>query len=255
MLNLIYLRSQLLFLSVVTILVWSNHIEARVFEMGRESLGSYLLFGASTPVIRNDPFYNESSAGQFSAEYNTAYLTDFGMIYQTKWVGLRFGFEIARPNSIDNGQAKTNSGANLYKYNNTINMFGYMAGLDINLVTTTETRTYIFGFGGAISLTMATDYHSVNISPNVRHQANVKGNGTLAGGGMGFEILMFDASTFTMEGGYRQLKFNSLTYTSATTTFTGAKAIGDTVQDVDGNTRTINMSGPYLSIGFRTYMF
>lgn len=239
---------------IILILFCSSVLQARVLDMTRESLASFFNFSYATSTIKDEPFVKESSATSFSAEYATNLTNQFGLIYLTKYMGLRFGFEIFKPTSLDEVEAKS-SGSKVYKFHTRMNGFGPIGGIDLNLYTSSFQRVYFFGYAGSISLNMTSEYYEVGISPNGNHQAEIKGTGSLAGGGLGYEVAVFDTTTLELQLAYRQMTVSNLTYVKATTTFTGTKAVGDPVEDTDGNRRSISFTGYYAALGFRFYLF
>ncbi len=241
-------------------LLFSAHAaEARVFNITEEKVASYLLFNAGTSAIAKTAFENESTGGvSYSSGYTSSLGGEFGFIYSTPVLSLRFGIGMITPTKLKDVMASNGSG-DLYTVNSDLLGFVPKVGLEINLNKGTSYRIYAVGSVGTANLTMKNQYvltvaGQAAYAGVTDHTVESKGTASEYYGGAGAEIHTSDSTTFVVELGYRSLKFSKLTYAKDVTTFTGAQTSGSTVLDVDGNERSLNFSGILGTVGIRIYL-
>lgn len=228
--------------------------EARVFKMGNEEFSSYFLVTYGPSLVKDSAFLNESSATAYDKSSTVNTSGEFGFTYAVGAIGWRIGFEMIKPTVLADVSATNAGGTTLYQLKSESSVYAPKLGLELYLWRRETKRIFIFGYSGTASLALKNDYTSVTIAPSATHSAEMKGAANLAGGGIGYEGLMFDTTTFIFELGYRTLTFPSMTYTKAVTTFSGAKVIGDPVLDTLGAARSMSYTGYYGTIGFRFWL-
>ena len=207
-------------------------------------------------ALKQAAFLDEASSSityDKSQTYN--YSGEFGFLYSTPAVSFRFGFEVLKPPALTSVTA-TNGGATAYTLNSTYTGFAPKLGVEINLKKSSTWRLFLMGFYGSASVSYKNDYTIVNYAPITDHSEEFKGSAALYGGTLGFEGLLTDTTTYLIEAGFRRLDVTNLNYSKDVTTGIDNKAhaAGDPALDVNGNQRTLDFSGAYLSIGFRFYM-
>ncbi|MFZ4405023.1 MAG: hypothetical protein ACOYOK_13040 [Pseudobdellovibrionaceae bacterium] len=234
--------------------------QARVFNLKNEKLAAYFLVNAGTSKIKQAAFENESATTTtYGSQVNSNLLGEFGFFYTSGVVGFRFGFEILHPLQLNDVQAQDASGSTLYTFSSDLTGYAPKLGLDINLFTSGRWRFFAFGSYSSMSMTMSNQYVMSSAGtaafPSVSdHSVEAKGSGSEMSYGAGVETTFTDTTTVFLEGGYRNLKINGLTYSKAVTTFTGAQDAGAEVLDVSGNKRVLDFTGFYASLGFRFYI-
>jgi hypothetical protein len=227
--------------------------EARVFDLAKEKFGSYLLFSAQQSNLKDTPMSLLTAANTFSDAYANPVGGEFGFMYEKGHIGFRFGFEVMKPAPVE-GYAKAGSVYKYYYKDNTTALAPKMA-MEINFKTGSWYRFLGYGYYGQASLTETTDYSGLVISPNVDHTVNAKSSAAMYGGGLAMELSIFDTTTLMIEGGYKQLKFTNISYGKDITTFDGAHQSGDTIKNQDLTNHEIDMTGAYVVVGFRFYLF
>lgn len=239
----------------LSLCVLTARAEARVFNINNESFASYFNITGATSSIGDNAFAGEaSSTDTYSGKVSNNYSGEFGFLYATPAVSLRFGFEIFKPSALKDVTATNSGGTDIYKVSSDITAYAPKLGLEINLQKTATFRAFLAAYAGAGSISYKNDY-SIMSYPSVNdHTVEAKGSGTLYGGSLGVENHMTDTTTYVFELGYRQMKFENLKYNKDVTTFSGSKTAGDPVLDADGNKRVIDFTGGYISLGFRFYM-
>jgi len=231
--------------------------QARVFDMNSESFAGYFLVTGGTSGLGQGAFSGEASNVSFdnSAKYN--YSGEFGFIYVQSAVALRFGLEILAPESVNTTASR--GGTNLYSDTSTVLGLIPKLTVEVKLSSNNVYRSFLGFSAGYATVTMKNDYTLTaagqSAFPGVSdNNVQAKGIGTLLSASIGIERLLNDATTFMVEAGYRELMINSLNYTSAVTTFAGSETSGSQDVDVNGQARKLNLSGPFISLGFRFYL-
>lgn len=228
--------------------------QARVFDLTSEKLASYLVFNLGNSTVGKSLYENEANTSYTyskSVKYNTG--ADFGLLYATSLLNYRFGFEILKPDLIKSETAM-NGATEVYKLNSEVLIYAPKAGVEINLRKSNRDRSFLFGAVGTASLSAKNAYSASTIAPVGAHDVEMTGSGQLLNYGLGQEGTLTDTTTYLFEFGYRSLKFDKLKYKSAVTTFSGAKVAGETVLSGTSN-RSLDLSGYYIAIGFRIYMY
>lgn len=228
--------------------------EARVFDINNEKFASYFLLTGGPSAIKQNAFLNEANTtNTFTGAVAYNYTGEFGFLYSTPNVSLRFGFEVFKPSSLKAAPAN-NGTTDIYTLNSDITAYAPKLGLEINLQKSGTFRSFITAYVGSGSASYKNDYTIANYPGVVDHSVEAKGSRTLYGGSLGVESYMTDTTTYIFEFGYRQMKIENLKYSKNVTTFSGAKIAGDPVLDAYGQPRIIDFTGGYISLGFRFYM-
>lgn len=242
-------------LGILFIAVLSTRAEARVFNINSEKFASYFLVTGGPSQIKQNAFLNEvnTSTTYSSGEVAYNYTGEFGFLYSTPNVSLRFGFELYKPSALK--AVIANDGTNdTYSIASDITGYAPKLGIELNLHKTNVYRSFIHGYFGTGSVTLKNDYTILNFAGVSDHSVDAKGSGTLYGGALGVESHMTDTTTYIFEMGYRQLKFENMKYSKDVSTFSGGKNTGDPMTDSSGKARTLDFTGGYISLGFRFYM-
>ena len=235
------------------ILFFSSLSHARIFDLGKDKFGSYLIFSSSQSNLKETPFAGLTTANDFSDTYKVPLGGEFGFMYEDNKVGFRFGFEILKPSPTE-GYAKLNN-VTQYYYKDNISALVPKIAMEINFISRPRYRLLGYGFLGQANLVESTDYSAVAIAPNASHTVEAKGAATMSGGGVAFEFSAFDTTTLIFEVGYRQLKFPNMIYSKDVTTFAGAVTSGTSIKNADGTDHQVDMTGAYAALGFRIFLF
>lgn len=240
---------------VLFIAVLGARAEARVFNINSEKFASYFLVTGATSQIKQNAFANEvnTTTTYSGGEVALNYTGEFGFLYSTPNVSVRFGFELYKPSALK--QVVANDGSNdTYSLASDITGYAPKIGIELNLQKTNVYRSFIHAYIGSGSVTLKNDYTILNFAGVSDHSIDAKGSGSLYGGAIGVESHMTDTTTYIFEMGYRQLKFANMKYSKDVSTFSGGKNTGDPLTDTAGTARVLDFTGPYISLGFRFYM-
>jgi hypothetical protein len=238
---------------VTAIFISSLFCQARVLNLSDEKFASYFAFEGGSSLLKTTPFdQNLASVDSYSDEYKLGSGGEFGFVYSSPYLAWRFSFEILKPSKLKEVQGLASSTAQ-YLVDSDVTAVAPKIGLEIHLTKKPNNRLYLFGYYGSSNLTMNQVYSSV-VSPNVDHTVEAKGSAAEMGGGLGFEVGFVDTTAIVLELGYRSLIFNEIKYSKDVTTFQGAKAVGETLTNLNGENRSLNFSGFTASIGFRFWL-
>lgn len=240
------------------LLVVGVSAEARVFNVNNEAFAAYFLMTGGGSVLGTTAVDGESGTNvTFSGGTNYNYTGEFGFLYSTPYLGFRFGFEVIKPFALD---STANDGtSDLYSVTSALVGYAPKLTVDVNIHRANTSRSFLTATIGNASLTMKNEYTLTaagqSAFPGVaNHTTESKGDGILYAASLGYEGLLADTTTILVEFGYRQVKINNLNYTKDVTTFTGAQTSGSPVLNSSGTQRQLDLSGGFISLGFRFYM-
>ena len=174
-------------------------------------------------------------------------------------VATRLGLELIRPKSIVEHEAKNPAGTVLYSVDSEILGINPILTFEWSFIKSKESKVYAFA-GGGLSVTRMQNTFTMTADGiselGVSSDFIEKGVANDVAGhiGFGFEILMVDNVTFMSEVGYRSLIARTFKSSTTTTSFVGAIAEGDVLKNHDGKDRSVDLSGPFVGIGFRFYL-
>jgi hypothetical protein len=237
---------------------------ARVFDIGKESFASYLKTTYVSAGGLNQKPFEDSSGTQttsFSEKYGYATSYEFGFTWASPIVSTRIGIEVIKPSKITfEGKDSANNrffygGSDISGYAPKIGFeFGYKFKKSPN------TKVFLLVEGGSANITIANTYDMTGAGttqyPTVSNfREEVKGTATTYAGALGIETRMFDTTTLVFEAGYRGMNFTNLNHNLAVTNFQGTVAKGDSATNNTGEGRSLNLSGPYVSLMLRFWVF
>lgn len=229
--------------------------EARVFNISNEKFASYFSLTYGPSAIGKNAFAGEAATTDtYSGGVGSNYTGEFGFLYSTPMVSLRFGFEVFKPSALKSVTATNSGGTDIYTVDSAITAYAPKLGLEINLQSSPTYRAFIAAYAGSGSASYKNDYTILSFGGVSDHSVEAKGSGMLYGGSLGVESHLTDTTTYIFELGYRQMKIDNLKYAKDVTTFSGAKVAGDDVVDAAGEKRVLDFTGGYVSLGFRFYM-
>ncbi|MBO9666110.1 MAG: hypothetical protein J7501_04795 [Bdellovibrio sp.] len=239
------------------LVAFSTTAEARVFDMNRDSVAPYFNVTGGASMLSDSAYKLEATGVSTDSEVKYNYSGEFGFLLSRRLVGLRFGIEILKPQSLDNITGKNAGGVAQYTASSSVLGFVPKIALDLNLNSTPAYRSFISLAAGYADVTLKNEHTMTaagNVSyPGVDTTLESKGTGTLLAATLGYEGVLSDTTTYVFEFGYRQLKIDKLKYSKDYKTFNGNVSSGDTVK-MGSENRVLDLSGGYISLGFRFYM-
>lgn len=247
------------FLSIGLLLILYSTAEGRVFNFAGVDISSYLRASGGTAYFGNDAFKNSggnqdvfSGAG---AEY--AFAGEIGFSFDMNSVTTRVGFEFFRPQHLSNYEIQNSGGTVLYALDSDIISYSPVITFEIPFSKTQNFKSYMF-FGGGYGYVNLKNMYTFTASGTSTYGKadfveDAKTQTIFGIGGMGFEKLMVDNVTFSMELGYRYMESGNFKLKGAVDSFVGSKVEGDLLMNYYG-ARSINLSQPFLAILFKFYI-
>lgn len=228
--------------------------EARVFNISNEKLAGYFLVTGGPSAIQQNAFLNEdNTSNTYSGRVAYNYTGEFGFLYSTPRLSLRFGFEVFKPSVLKEVLAN-NGTTDIYSLKSDVTAYAPKLGLEVSLQQTSTYRAFLQAYVGTGSISYKNDYTILSYGGQVDHTVEAKGSAMLYGGSLGVESHFTDTTTYIFEFGYRQMKALNLKYSRDVTTFSGAQTAGTAVTDANGDPRALDFTGGYITLGFRFYL-
>ncbi len=237
--------------------------EARVFTMNNESFAPYIS-GSWGPSLENTLNSSSDTTSGVPVTLNSRHTFnssgEFGLVYATPQVNMRFGLEFLRPSEIKDRSGTDSSGASLYSLNSEISVLIPKFALELSLKKWNTTRVYL-GLGAGYGNLAARNSYSFTAAGNSAYPGmtdfyeDLRGNAPMYEGSLGFESLLTDSTTYTITAGYRNLNFTSIKHNRDVTTFQGSVSKGDIAKNIDGTDRTLNLSNFFVGIGLRFWLY
>lgn len=228
---------------------------ARVLDFNKESLASYLLVGGATTTLADGAWAKESTATGFGSSITKYYNGEFGFLFLQPKFLMRLGLEVIQAPTLSDVTATNAAGTTLYKIRNEMQTLNPKLGIEFTLSGSPQERVFWGGYYGTASLTLKKSYSESTLTPTGSHNVEATSTSTTSGYYLGYERHFSDTNTFVFEMGYRTLEFEELNYSKSLQTFVGNVSSGATVLDTAGNSRTVSMTGPYVNMGIRFYIF
>lgn len=236
---------------------------AMVFDMSKEKFGSYLRGNYSPWANADTPFSQSSGTNMaFSDSFTNLLGYEFGVLYNTQKLTWRFGLEMIQPPQLSDLTGKdATSRTQYYTLTSSIAVVIPKIGLEVNLKTWKESRFWGHFEYGLANLTLQNSYKfnaagSAHFGGLSDFREEIKANQAEYSAGLGVETLMSDATTISLELGYRFLQFSTMTHNLAATNFQGAQTVGGAAKRNDGTTaRDLNMTGPYAGVSLRIWIY
>ncbi len=247
------------FCLVFILLIVSGQASARVFNLNQETVAAYFNVTGGGSSVGVSTVDDEALAGvKYSGNSNYSYTGEFGFLTSFRYFNLKAGVEFFKPLSLDSSSAK-NGNTELYNVDSAMFGYAFKGALDVNLHQVSNSRSYVSVGVGMVNLDLKNKYDLTAAGqaqfPGVTdHEVKSKGKGLMYTMAAGYEGHFADTTTFVFEFGYRYLPMNDWNYNGSGNTFSGAYSSGDSVEDINGKARKINLSGGYVSLGFRFYL-
>lgn len=244
---------------LIAILLSSGTAAARVFNFKQEKMAAYFNVTGGGSTVGKSTVKNEALAGMdYSGNVNYNYSGEFGFLAAFDYFNLKVGFEVLKPTALDSASAK-NAGVEQYSFDSSMFGYAYKAALDINLHRMNTNRSYVSLGVGMATMELKNSYSLTAAGQGqfpgvVDHEVKAGSSAIMYTAAAGYEAHFADTTTFVFEFGYRHLPMNEWKYKGSGTTFSGAYSSGDKVETIDGKAREIDLSGGYVSLGFRFYL-
>jgi hypothetical protein len=234
--------------------------EARTFSFNAFSFAT--LFGGSygTSNAADTAYAHSLPAGvTVSGAVPSNASGEFGVLLSGKKANLKLSGELLMPKALSGVEGKNSGGTEYFKAESeitatlgtaTIELLAYpaatsrmMVGLGYGLASVTLVNTYEMTTAGTTATGVGDFTEKATAQAPVMH------------GYLGYETLFTDRATVAFTLGYRECKVSGFKATGSATTFTGAQAEGQKLLNRDGSERKVNLSGAFVGLNFRFFLF
>ncbi len=233
--------------------------QARVFEIEKESFAAYLRGSFSpTPLINTLNSDSKGNGVNLDSQHPYNISGEFGFVYSTPSVDLRFGLEVIRPPDLK-AQSGVDAGAtNLYSLTSEVSVLAPKISAEFTVKKWTESKLYVQLGAGYASLAARNSY-AFTAAGKTQFGLNdfyedLRAGAPLYEGSFGFESYLTNATTYVIEGGYRALNFTSVKHNSVVTTFQGPVTKGSAATNMDGSNRSFNLSNYFVGFALRFWL-
>lgn len=230
-----------------------------MFDINTENFASYFKIQQGTTQLADTPYKASSdSTLSFDSSYSTVSAYEFGMVYATRFMNMRFGLEVVKPPNLKEIKATNAAGTELFSVNSNVTVVAPKIGLEANLKQWKLSRVFLAMDYGSATATIENIYTFTSAGTTAYglsdFREELRATGTMLEYGLGFEYFIFDTTTMVIDAGYRQLSFASATHNIASTGFQGTVAKGDAAKNTDASARSNVFTGSFASIWFRFWI-
>ncbi|WP_413580467.1 hypothetical protein [Bdellovibrio sp. HCB288] len=231
--------------------------EARVFDIKRDSMAPYFILSGGPSTVGTNGYANEATGTTVSGESKFTYGGEFGFLLSRPVLNLAFGIGIIKPSLVEGFSGSDTGGTQMFTGNSEVLGFAPRVTLEVNLHGDQVSRSFVAVGVGYADVKLKNSYTMTAAGdaayPGVATTIESKGAATELTAGLGYEGVLSDTTTYVFQFGYRQLRIDQLKYSKDYTTFNGPVSAGGTVMNGASN-RELNLSGGFLSLGFRFYL-
>lgn len=236
-------------------------LQARIFDFKEKNFSATLEGSFGSTLMDQDAFAANLGDG-VSMGKSLRYMQSarIGLAYNAhEKLNLAFGLEVLKPLSIKGATGTNSLGTELYKFSSSALVLNPVFSLEYSYSKIRNVR-YFFGFGAGIGqLTMDNQFEMTSDGQTEMgvnsYTEKLKGYALNGYASIGLEAHFVDTATLVVQAGHRLFKFHELKHGSTVTTYSeGAVSEGDTVYNADGSKRKLDLSGSFISVGFRFYI-
>lgn len=239
-------------------LAFASQAQARVFSMTGESFAAYLrsTFG---PTVTNTLNSKSSGSGvTLNSDHAYNFSGEFGFVYATKYMNIRFGLEVIKPSDIKDAAGKSSTDSEYYSMTSEISAMVPKIVFEFNLWQKNTSRVSLLAGIGYASLVARNSYTMTSAGTTAlgvsEFYEDLRGNAATYEGGVTYERLFSDTTTFVLELGYRSLLFSEVRHNRDATTFQGSVTKNDIAKNMDGSNRELDLTNYYGGIGLRFWI-
>jgi hypothetical protein len=190
---------------------------------------------------------------------NQDYDAELGLGLNVGRLNTRLGLGLIYPQPVTSTAGKNAAGTALLSLSSQISSLVPRATFELALKQTDTFKAYV-GVAAGYAITTIKNTVSLNAAgqaafPTAAVDYTEEGTsyGLLGEVLAGLEFAAFDNVGFSLDAGYRYLNHSSFNATRGANTVGGVVTTGSTLRNVDGTTRTLDLSGYFVGGTFRIY--
>ncbi|MDZ4662136.1 MAG: hypothetical protein SGJ18_11020 [Pseudomonadota bacterium] len=235
--------------------------EAKVFNLTNVNASSYLKAIGGTSNIHNDAFIHGGGGyDQVTVKDGAIYSFggEFGFSFEAGSTTTRLGIELARPQKLSDYEVKDANGAILYTLESEIVAFSPSVTFEWALAKAGTSKTYVFTGGGYSYVTLVNNYNMTSAGTTAFSKASfiedAKTQAIFGTLGLGYEMLLVDNVTISMEFGYRHLEARRFLMRGTSDAISKNYQADDVLKNTDGSDRRLILSHPFVGVLFKFYL-
>jgi hypothetical protein len=244
----------------VVFLVGAGVTEARVFDMNAEKFAGYFKAQYAPSVVKQTAFALASNNGEvYDNSLTTLYGGEFGFIYSSRFINMRFGIEAIRPPTLKVNATNT-GGTALYEVDSDVSVVIPKVGFEFNIRQRNTSRFFLNVNYGQGNLGLVNTYTfaaaGTALTGKTDYTEDGRGSAMNLDGALAYETLLADSTTMVIDVGYRSLKFPTITHNRDVNNISqGSVTKGTQMLNADGSARGLDFTGYYASLMFRFWVY
>lgn len=244
------------------LLALSETSAARVFDFSKEKAAAYFRGTAGLSDVQQEAFIHSSGTQSDidgKVEYNLS--GELGFVFGFMGnMNIRLGAEALQTKSLQTKGNLTGTSQELFTLDSDVFIFNPNLTIELVIGQRDIFRGYVYGGVGWAMVTLDNKYTMTTLGTTtytgVSSYTEKSETERFSGhAGAGFEVLMADTTTFSLDVGYRYLPIERLKYKADVVAINGNKVKGtEVVNSGAGDFRQFDMSGAYIGATFRFYI-
>lgn len=228
--------------------------------MNTERFAGYFRAQYAPSTIKKTAFELASNNSEvYDNDVKLLYGGEFGFVYASRFVSMRFGLEVIRPPTLK-VNATDAAGTALYTIDSDVSAVIPKIGFEFNFRQRPTSRLFLNVNYGQGNLGLVNTYTFTTAGTTLAGKSDYteegRGSATSLDGSLGYETLLTDTTTMVLDVGYRSLKFPTIAHTRDTNSIAqGAVTKGTAMLNADGTARSIDFTGYFASLAFRFWVF
>lgn len=235
--------------------------EAKIFNFANVNMASYLKTYGGTSIVHNEAYIQ--GAGGYDAVTTKdgaiySFAGEFGFSFGTGGKTTRIGIEVARPQKLSDYEAKNSSEQILYTITSEVAAYSPSITLEWEMNKSGASKSYFFTGGGYSYISLINNYTMTSAGTTAFGKTNfiedAKTQAIFGTVGFGYEMLLVDNVTLSMELGYRHLEARRFLMRGTSDAISGSYQEGDVLKNSDGTDRRLILSHPFIGLLFKFYI-
>ncbi len=254
------MKNLALILSIFWIATFCLQAEARVFNYKEESFAVYFRGTGALSKMDQEAFkYGSGDQTTFDKGVVHHLSGEFGILYvASPTLNVRLAGEIIQAGSVD-AVGSNAAGTKLMDLRSEVHAINPNVTFEFIYAQQAQLRFLAYLGAGMASVTMDNSYtmtaDGTSLYGNGDTVEKAQASSISYHGGLGFEVLMADTTTFQMDLGYRHLQVKDLKHKGDGIVIPNTNVSkGQPVLNYEGSKRSFDMSGLYVGASFRFYI-
>lgn len=252
--------SRVLVLIGLCIVFGAQEARARIFDFADKRASTYFRGSYGPSNVGDSAFGQSSGAGVDTDQTVSSHLSgEIGFVFAATKLNLRIGVEYLMPKKLSDVSGSNGSGAKMFDLESEITALIPGASIELIMYQSPVSRI-LLGVGLGLASVALENVYTMTPAGNAAlgvgdFTEKGKANVATAQAYIGWERHFTDTVTVLFEAGYRHLPVAELESSSAAATISDSSlSDGEALKNMNGGTRTLDLSGPFAGLAFRFYI-